>query len=118
MGKAKTFIGLGIALVAVVGLIAAAGWAFYGESGHVYVKVDNARVAAIEPRAGMEHEYRLDGVAADGAQSEITFQTPRELRDGAYLDLETKPLRGVVSWEEVDYDGLPTAVRDKLPQEG
>ena len=118
MGKAKTFIGLGIALVAVLALVAVAGWAFYGESGHVYVKVDNARVAAIEPRAGMEYEYRLDGVAADGAQVEIAFQTSRELRDGAYLDLETKPLRGVVSWEEVDYDELPAAARDKLPQEG
>ena len=118
MGKAKTFIGLGIALVAVVGLIAAAGWAFYGESGHVYVKVDNAHVTAIEPRAGMEYEDRLDGVAADGAQAEIAFQTSRELRDGAYLDLETKPLRGVVSWEEIGYDALPAAARDKLPQEG
>ena len=82
MGKAKTFIGLGIALVAVVGLIAAAGWAFYG------------------------------------AQAEIAFQTSRELRDGAYLDLETTPRRGVVSWEEIGYDELPAAARDKLPQEG
>ncbi|MBX9035434.1 YxeA family protein [Gordonibacter massiliensis (ex Traore et al. 2017)] len=118
MGKAKAFIGLGIALAAVVALVAVAGWAFYGESGHVYVKVDNARVAAIEPHAGMEHEYRLDGVAADGAHSEIAFQTSRELREGAYLDLETKPLRGVIGWEEVAYDDLPAAVQDKLPQEG
>ena len=118
MGRARTFIGLGIALVTIVGLIALGGWALYGESGHVFVKVDNARVAAIEPHAGMDHEYRLDGVAADGAQSEITFQTSRELRDGAYLDLETKPLRGVIGWEEVARDNLPAAVQDKLPQEG
>lgn len=118
MSRAKTFIGLGIALVAVAGLIALGGWALYGESGHVYVAVDNDHVAAIEPRAGMEYEYRLDGFAADGTQSEVTFQTPRELRDGAYLDLETKPLRGVVGWEEVAHDNLPAAVQDKLPQEG
>lgn len=114
--RAKRLVGLGAAALALAVLAALAGWALYGEPGHVYVRIDNARATAIEPRAGMEHEYRLDGFSADGAPTEATFQTGRVLREGAYLDLETKPLRGVVGWEEVPFDELPAPVREKMGQ--
>lgn len=110
----KTLIGLGIAAVVVAAIIGVGVWAFYGESGHAYVRIDNEQVSAIKPHGGMEFEYHLDAVDASGTKSEITFQTERELRDGAYLELETKPLRGVVGWEERTAEELPSAAKTAL----
>lgn len=114
--RTKALAGLGIAIVALAALVSAAGWALYGESGYAYVRIDNAQASAIEPRAGMKYEYRLEAVDASGAKSEMTFQTERELRDGAYLELETKPLRGVVAWEEQMPEELPDAARTALEE--
>lgn len=114
MGRKKALLGGGIAALALAALVAAAGWAFYGESGHVYAVVDNDRIEAIEPRAGMSFEYTLDAYSENGTKEPLTFQTSRELREGAILDLETKPLRGVVGWAETTLDRLPEAVRDAL----
>lgn len=107
---------IGVAALVVAAVIGVGFWSLYGESGHAYVRIDNEQVSAIEPRAGMKFEYRLDAADANGAKSEITFQTERELRDGAYLELETKPLRGVVSWEERVPEELPTPARAALEQ--
>lgn len=41
----------------------------------------------------------------------LSFKTSRELREGAYLKLEVMPVRGVIGWEEVQYDGLPETVK-------
>ncbi|OUO90916.1 hypothetical protein B5F40_05505 [Gordonibacter sp. An230] len=113
-GRSKPLIALVIAAVIVAALASAAGWAFYGESGRIYTRIDNAQVSPIEPRAGMKYEYQLEAVDTNGTRSEVSFQTERELRDGAYLELETKPLRGVVAWEERTPEELPSAVLDAL----
>lgn len=114
--RSKPLIALAIAAAVAAALVGAAGWALYGESGYAYVRIDNAQASAIEPRAGMKYEYRLEAVDASGAKSEMTFQTERELRDGAYLKLETKPLRGVVAWEEQAPEELPDAARAALEE--
>lgn len=114
--RSKPLIALAIAAAVAAALVGAAGWALYGESGYAYVRIDNAQASAIEPRAGMKCEYRLEAVDASGAKSEMTFQTERELRDGAYLKLETKPLRGVVAWEEQAPEELPDAARTALEE--
>ena len=44
----------------------------------------------------------------------LGFDTSRELREGAYLKLETLALRGVVSWEEVQQKDIPAAAWDVL----
>ena len=81
-----------------------------------YVVIDNGRVRPIEPRAGMAYEYNLDAYDDAGNRSLVTFQTSRELRAGAYLELETKPIRGVVAWEEVAYEDVPEQAREALPK--
>ena len=114
MGKAKIVIGLGAVIAAVVGATALGAWALYGESGHSYVVIDSGRVRPIEPRAGMAYEYNLDAYDDAGNRSLVTFQTSRELRAGAYLELETKPIRGVVAWEELAYEDVPEQAREAL----
>ena len=48
-----------------------------------------------------------------------SFYTERILRDKAYLLLETRPLVGVISWEEVSWDQVPEAAQALLtPPEG
>lgn len=76
-----------------------------------YTQIDNARVEAIEPEAGMTHSYTLTCFSEDGESREITFRTERVLRAQAFLKLTVAPLRGVTGWEEVQRDELPAAVQ-------
>ena len=59
-----------------------------------------------------EYEYTLDAYDANGAHQEVTFGTERTLRDDAYLKLEMMPMRGVISWEEVQLEDIPEAARN------
>ncbi|MGM7634975.1 YxeA family protein [Bacillus sp. Hm123] len=58
-------------------------------------------------------EYTLQGVNEDGEETTVTFTASKELREGAYLKLTTKRTY-VKSWEEVQVDEMPAAVRDKM----
>lgn len=107
-----------IGLVAVLGVCALAAVALYSEfsdPAQVYVQVDDNRVRSIEPHGGMAYSYTLDGVTPDGKPAPVTLDTERVLRDKAYLLLRTRPLVGVVSWEEVAWDQIPEATRAALP---
>ena len=46
-------------------------------------------------------------------EKEITFGTSKELQDGVFISQEVVPVRGVTSWDEVQYEELPEAVRSK-----
>ena len=63
----------------------------------------------------MCYSYQLEGVPPAGQTTPITLDTERILRDAAYLRLKTRPLVGVVSWEEVQWDEIPEAAQGKLP---
>ncbi|WP_251158614.1 YxeA family protein [Caniella muris] len=107
-----------VGLVAALGVCAIAAVVLYGEysdPGRVYVQVDDNRVRSIEPHGGMVYSYSLDGATPDGKPAPVTLDTERILRDKAYLLLETRPLVGVVSWEEVAWDQIPEAARAALP---
>lgn len=56
----------------------------------------------------------IEGTA--GADSPPRTINPK----GAFLRLTVNPVRGVLAWEEVDYGGLPEAVRSHYtaPAEG
>ena len=41
----------------------------------------------------------------------LIIETSKVLTDGAYLCLKVAPIRGVVTWAEVQYDELPEAVQ-------
>lgn len=76
-----------------------------------YTQIDNERIVEKE-HANNEYEYTLDAYDANGAHREATFGTERTLRDDAYLKLEMMPMRGVISWEEVQLEDIPEATRN------
>ena len=90
-----------------------------------YTQIDNTKLREVHSRGGvidihggLPYAYTLPAYDENGGEREITFGTSRELRDTAFLCLTVLPLRGVVSWREVTYAELPTAVQQKfLPPE-
>lgn len=113
--KIALFVAVPLVLVVAAGV--AVGWLFdASNAASLYVKVDNACIA--EGGAGTstneDYEYRLTASDADGRMQEIAFGAARELREGAYLKVETMPLRGVIGWEEVPAEGVPAAAREAL----
>ena len=90
-----------------------------GDGGSCYyTQVDNSRLqrvhsngGVIDLTGGLDYSYTLPAYGEDGAARELTFGMSRELREGAFLRLTVKPLRGVIAWAEVRYSELPVAVR-------
>ena len=62
---------------------------------------------------GMGYSYTLFSYNKNGKGKDITFGTSRELREGAFICLTVMPIRGVLEWEEVQYDELPVTVQDQ-----
>lgn len=101
-----------LALAAVVAL----GFHFVVDTNSAvacYVQVDNTRAEPDGQDAG-EYKYTLNAYDASGGEQEVEFKTPRLLRDQAYLMLETMPIRGVISWEEVQLEDVPDKARAAL----
>jgi len=73
-------------------------------------------VQEITPHGGMNYRYTLQVYAEDGTASTLDLDTSRILKDGAYILIRTAPLRGVLSWEELQYDQLPSPVQAKYAE--
>ena len=108
------------AVVAVAIIVFVGGFAIFATqhnllaSGTYYTRVDNACVEENESTGGVVHFesnepfiYTLPAFDAAGKEIEVSFGASRVLREDAYLRLELAPIRGVVSWEEVDSGDLP-----------
>lgn len=65
----------------------------------------------IDFSGGLDYSYTLPAYNDEGEEKDITFNTSRELKEGAFIRLEVVPIRGVVSWAEVQYDEMPSAVQ-------
>lgn len=75
----------------------------------VYVKIAQMG-EKIDPKT---YEYVLEGINEDGKKVQIVFTASKQLREGAYLKVDTKRTY-VKSWEEVQQNEIPSVVRDKL----
>ena len=62
----------------------------------------------------MKYEYTLTAYNKNGKEKEVKFKTSRELREGAYLELDVMQMRGVVNWKEVQIDDLPDEVKTAM----
>ncbi len=109
-------------IVAAVLLIAAAAYALrlgydriFVSTETYYAQVDNTCVSeAGENANGFDYHYELPAVSESGDTTKLGFDTSRELREDAYLKLDTLALRGVVRWEEVAWDEIPAAAQEGL----
>ena len=62
----------------------------------------------------MRYEYILTAYNKNGKEKEVKFKTSRELREGAYLELDLMQMRGVVNWREVQENELPEKVKNAM----
>ena len=76
-----------------------------------YTQIDNTKVTELPASEDMRYEYTLIAYNEHGKEKEMTFKTSRELREDAYLKLDTMFLRGVINWEEVQFEELPNEVK-------
>lgn len=109
-----------IAVIAIV--IGFVGWYFITDNGSsdYYTQIDNSKMEKTSTDGGvvnfegsLPYSYKLVCYNKNGKKKELQFTTERELREDAFIHLEVKSVRGVVSWNEVWYDELPEAVQKK-----
>lgn len=127
--KRQTLIGIGIAAAAVLGVALCGFWFLSGfGSAYYYTQIDNSRLSQVSPQGaidlsgngGMDYSYTLPSYDEGGGETDVTFGVSRELRESAFLRLTVQPGRGVLNWEEVQYDQLPPAVQARYtaPENG
>ena len=78
-----------------------------------YTQIDNTKIEKVSSSDNMKYEYTLTAYDEKGKEKEVTFKTNRELREDAYLKLEVMLTRGVLNWEEVQFEEMPKEVREK-----
>lgn len=113
MKKVLMTVGVGVVVVLCIGVALFVGVG----SSECYTQINNTKISEIEPEGDMIYAYTLTAYDEKGKTKEVTFKTSRELTEDAFVCLEVAPMRGVVSWEEVQYDELPTAVQSHYTEE-
>ena len=100
-------------IIAVIVAVAICVVAYYFLENYqpiYYTRIDNTRAEKISATDDMKYEYTLDCYNEKGKKKEIKFKTSRELRESAYLMLETTII-GVHSWKEIEPNELPDKVK-------
>lgn len=106
IGGVVTIVVLAIAFIAVA-------LSATQKNTNYYTRIDNSCVTKIEPHGAMNYRYTLTAYDENGDEKELTFETSRILTEDAYLCLKEAPIRGVVTWAEVQFAELPAAVQEK-----
>ena len=104
-------------IIAVIIVIALMIGAFYFLCIHktvYYTQIDNTKIEELPGNDDMKYQYTLTAYNKNGKEKEIQFKTSRELREGAYLELDVMQIRGVVNWKEVQQEELPDDVKAEM----
>lgn len=107
MTKYKDRILLAFGIIILIVACAFMTYSVFFKTTYRFVQIDNSAVRPIDT----EYEYNLRTYDEHGRMKNLTFRANKKLRDEAYLRLETNALRGVIFWEEVNYDELPKDVQ-------
>jgi uncharacterized protein (TIGR01655 family) len=104
-----------LVIALLVAIIAVGSLVFLNSSNKTayYTIINNSEVVS---KGTDKYEYQLDSYDEQGNKKNISFGTSRLLKENAFLKLEVVPLRGVVSWEEVQYKELPEQVKNVYPK--
>lgn len=103
-----------IAVIIVIALMAGAYYFLVIHKDLYYTQIDNTKIQEITESGGMKYEYTLTAYNKNGKEKEVKFKTSRELREGAYLELDVMQMRGVINWREVQQDELPDEVKTAM----
>lgn len=122
--KRKGFIIVGAVFACII--IVCLGFYLLSEAGSTiyYTQIDNNRVSEQTNEGGvvsmsghMPYLYTLYSYTENGDGKEITLGAERKLREGAFLRMTVMPVRGVLDWEEAQYDELPKPVQQQYTSE-
>lgn len=92
-------------------------------SEYWYAKIDPSKMSHHETNGNpidfsgnghLDYSYTLEAYNEKGEEKELTFGSSKELKDGHYVELEVQPIRGVVQWQEIQWDDLPIEAKKKL----
>ena len=103
-----------IAVIIVIALIVGAYYFLVVHKDQYYTQIDNTKIQEISGSDDMKYEYTLTAYNKNGKEKEVKFKTSRELREGAYLELDVMQMRGVINWREVQQDELPEDVKTAM----
>lgn len=106
-----------IAVIIVIALMAGAYYFLVIHKELYYTKIDNTKIEQLSTTDDMKYQYTLKAYNKNGKEKEVKFKTSRELREGAYLELDFMQMRGVVNWREVEENKLPEDVKTKIDVE-
>ena len=100
-----------IAVMIVIVLMIGAYYFLVVHKDQYYTQIDNTKMEEVSGTDDMKYQYTLTAYNKNGKEKEVQFKTSRELREGAYLELDVMQMRGVVKWREVQADDLPDDVK-------
>ena len=103
-----------IAVIIVIGLMIGTYYFLFVHKTVYYTKIDNTKIEELSANEDMRYQYTLTAYNKNGKEKEIQFKTSRELREGAYLELDVMQIRGVVNWKEVQQEELPDDVKAEM----
>ena len=103
-----------IAVIIVIALMIGTYYFLFVHKTVYYTKIDNTKIEELSANEDMRYQYTLTAYNKNGKEKEVQFKTSRELREGAYLELDVMQMRGVVNWREVQTDDLPDDVKTAM----
>ena len=103
-----------IAVIIVIALLVGAYYFLVVHKDLYYTQIDNTKIEEISGTDDMKYQYTLTAYNKNGKEKEVQFKTSRELREGAYLELEVMQMRGVINWREVQIEELPDDVKTAM----
>ena len=103
-----------IVAIIVIALIIGAYYFLVVHKDQYYTQIDNTKIQEVSSTDDMRYEYILTAYNKNGKEKEVKFKTSRELREGAYLELDLMQTRGVVNWREVQENELPEKVKNAM----
>ncbi len=113
MEKIKSFIYTLSALAGIIFLLYGTYYMLILEHSYYYVVVDNTKVEEVKDN-DFKYEYKLIGYKEEDKEKNIILHTNRTLKDGAFLKIKYMLTRKVISWEEVEFDEIPSSIQEKL----
>lgn len=113
MNNIKGKIGIAIGIIISLLFLYLVYYFLFIQNNTYYTKIDNTKIERLPATDSMSYEYILTAYNDKGKEKEVRFKTSRELKEGAYLKLEIMLTRGVVDWEEVQFEEMPEEVRGK-----
>lgn len=103
-----------IAVIIVIALLVGAYYFLVIHKDQYYTQIDNTKIQELSGSDDMKYEYTLTAYNKNGKEKEVKFKTSRELREGAYLELDVMQMRGVINWREVQANELPDDVKTAM----